>query len=211
LIFASPPDASRRFFKKTFAMEARTMQKDKDNATNNNMSKSNESQAERLLAKAEEQRQKLENATEEEAKQILQEAEETDKEIEDARKHLLEELAKALEEYKREDAKVKKLQAEIELLQKASKEAKATTSAVLEAVANLQNAFYDCQNQMSEIATIKEQIKELAKEFADVKSQIAEERKAYKQKQLQTDKEIAKIKRWLYVAIAVGVLAWIMK
>jgi chromosome segregation ATPase len=186
--------------------------KDKDNATNNDMSKSIQSQAERLLARAEEQRKKLENATEEEAEKILQEAEETDKEIEEARKHLLEELAKALEEYKREDAKVKRLQAEVELLQKASKEAKATTSAVLEAVAGLQSAFYDCQNQMSnEIATIKEQIKELANDFADVKEQIAEERKAWKQKQNKAEKEIAKIKRWLYIAIAVGVLAWIMK
>ncbi|MGC8929906.1 MAG: hypothetical protein ACP5OZ_05290 [Candidatus Woesearchaeota archaeon] len=184
-------------------------------ANNNDMSKSIQSQAERLLAKAEEQRKKLETATEEEAKKILQEAEETDKEIEEARKHLLEELAKALEDYKKEDAKVKKLQAEVEALQKASKEAKATTSAVLEAVANLQSAFYDCQNQMSnDLATIKEQIKELATEFASIRKRLAEDNKARTEWQEQADKKLDKIDKielLLYIAIAIGVLSWIIR
>ncbi len=180
------------------------MQKD----TNNNKSEKQQNQAEKLLQKAEEQRRKIENATEEEAKKILQEAEETDRQVEEARKQIAEELAKAIQEYKQADAKVKRLLAEAEALDRASKEAKATTSAVLETVANLQSAIYEIIEPLSEIDTIKEQI---AKECAAIKKQMANVIEVFTQRQNKAEKEIAKMKRWLYVAIAIGVLAWIMK
>jgi uncharacterized membrane protein YccC len=191
-------------------MEARTMQKD----DNNNKSEKQESQAERLLAKAEEQRQKLENATtEEEAEAILQILAEIEKEIEEATKQTEEKHGKALQEYKEADIKVKKLISEAEALVRAIKDAKATTTAVLQAIESLQNAFYDvCQKQMSnDIADIKEQ---MAKEFASVKSkmnQIANDKEAEKQWKEQTGKEMLKIKILVYIAVAIGVLSWIMK
>jgi len=180
-------------------------------ATNNNKPERQESQAERLLARAEAERQKLDNATtEEEAEAILQIIEALDKEIEEATKQTEEKHSKALEDYKQADIKVKKILAEAEALVKAIKEAKATTSAVLEAVANLQQAFYEvCQNQMSnDLADVKEQ---MAKHFAAVKKQIAEDKKAEKQWKEQTGREIAKVKILVYIAIAIGVLSWIIR